>query len=82
MNFIASKIDSTGMLYVTGAADWGRLTQGGYNSEANMLMYKVLTTGSLMAGWMGDQPLSSEWTALANRLAEVTNKYNFDGAAG
>ena len=34
-------VDSTGLLNVTGTRDWGRLWQGGYNSEANAIFYKV-----------------------------------------
>jgi hypothetical protein len=30
MAFIIGKVDSSGMLYVTGTDDWGRLEQGGY----------------------------------------------------
>lgn len=78
MRFMINKIDSTGMLFVTGTDDWGRLSQGGYNSEANMLMYRVLVTGSLMANWMGELPLSTEWAALAARLKEATFKMTFD----
>jgi glycogen debranching enzyme len=40
LQYITSKIDnSTGMLSVTGTDDWGRINQGGRNTEANMLMY-------------------------------------------
>jgi hypothetical protein len=42
------------MLDVTGVSDWGRLSQGGHNTEANMLLYRTLTTGSQIATWQGD----------------------------
>lgn len=84
MSFITAKIDSTGLLDVTGTADWGRLTQGGHNSEANMLLYKVLTTGSALATWQNDSSLSSSWLALASTLQTAVNSAsnNWDTTAG
>lgn len=84
MTFITAKIDSTGLLDVTGTADWGRLTQGGHNSEANMLLYKVLTTGSALANWQNDSSLSSSWLALASTLQTAVNSAsnNWDSTAG
>jgi hypothetical protein len=33
MSFITAKIDSTGLLKVTGINDWGRLQQGGHTQK-------------------------------------------------
>ena len=82
MSFITAKIDDTSMLYVTGTADWGRLTQGGHNTEANMLMYRVLTTASTMAQWAGEDDLSSNWTTLAENLKSATNVALWDSTVG
>lgn len=83
MTFITAKIDSTGLLDVTGTADWGRLTQGGHNSEANMILYKVLTSGSQLAIWMNDSDLSNSWLALAATLrAAVNSASTWDANAG
>lgn len=73
IEFIAAKIDSTGMLYVTGNNDWGRFSQGGYNTQANALMYKTLTTGSLLAGWRNEVSLAQQWTAQAATLKAKIN---------
>jgi hypothetical protein len=54
INWIAAKIDATGTPDVTATADWGRLTQGGHNTEANALLYRVLITGAIVAGWVND----------------------------
>ena len=78
VEYMINKIDSTGMLFVTGTDDWGRLSQGGYNTEANMLMYRVLVTGSLLSKWMGDITLSIEWADLAARLKDATFRMTFD----
>ena len=82
MAFITGKIDSTGLLKVTGTNDWGRVNQGGYNTEANMLMYKVLTSGSQMATWAGDSASSTKWASMAETLKGAVNMMNFDSAAG
>jgi hypothetical protein len=39
--YISGKINSTGLVDVTGTIDWGRYGQGGYNAEANAIYYKV-----------------------------------------
>lgn len=39
--FVESKVDSSGLMNVTGLRDWARLGGGGHNSEGNALLYKV-----------------------------------------
>ncbi|KAF8858209.1 Six-hairpin glycosidase [Acephala macrosclerotiorum] len=82
MEFITAKIDSTGMLSVTGTNDWGRLTQGGHNTEANMLLYKVLTSGSQIATWAGDSNSSSTWSSQAANLKAAVNANNYAASVG
>jgi hypothetical protein len=84
MEFITNKIDHTGMLDVTGTNDWGRLTQGGHNTEANMLLYKVLTTGSSLATWMNDASYSDSLLAKAAALKAAVNSAsnNWDPSVG
>lgn len=84
MSFITAKIDSTGLLDVTGTNDWGRLSQGGHNTEANMLMYHTLVTGSSLATWMGNSSLASNWTSLAAILKSAVNSpsLNWDATIG
>jgi hypothetical protein len=45
--FITEKIDNTGLLYVTGTSDWGRSSQGGHNTEANMWLRTRLSGESM-----------------------------------
>ncbi|RKF75481.1 putative bacterial alpha-l-rhamnosidase domain protein [Golovinomyces cichoracearum] len=78
MSFITNKIDTTGMLFVTGKEDWGRLSQGGHNTEANLLLYKVLVGGTQIAEWMNDITQASEWSSLADTLQKSVNRNNFD----
>jgi len=82
MTFITAKLDSTGMLDVTGTNDWGRLTQGGHNTEANMLMYRTLITGSTLATWANQTSLSASWAALASTLQASVYNHNFDTSVG
>jgi uncharacterized protein (DUF608 family) len=37
MDYIDAKVSNTGLLNVTGTRDWARETQGGNNTEANMM---------------------------------------------
>lgn len=73
ISFVARKIDSTGLLYVTGPNDWGRYIQGGRNTEANALMYGTLATGSVMANWIGHSDLGARWMEHADRLKLAAN---------
>ena len=84
INYIAGKIDSTGLLDVTGTADWGRYTQGGHNTEANALMYKTLIAGSVMANWTNDASSAVPWIAQAASLKANINTaaYNWDPNVG
>lgn len=82
MYFITNKIDKTGMLFVTDKEDWGRLSQGGYNTQANLLLYKVLVSGSEIAEWMNDTTQASTWSKLATQLQKSVNLNNFDSIYG
>jgi uncharacterized protein (DUF608 family) len=82
LSFITNKIDDSGLLYVTGTDDWGRLGQGKRNTEANMLMYQTLTTSSSLASWMGDSTLSKNLTNLATTLKNVVNINCWDASMG
>ncbi|KAH8669670.1 bacterial alpha-L-rhamnosidase domain protein [Tricladium varicosporioides] len=82
MAFITAKIDSTGSIFVTGTEDWGRVGQGEHNTEAQMLLYKTLTTGASMATWWGDSALASAWTAQAKTLKAEINSVYWNPAVG
>jgi len=82
MKFITDKIDSSGLLSVTGTEDWGRLSQGGRNTEANMLMYRTLVTGAALATWVGDSTSNATWSSMAAKLKSAVNDLNWDASAG
>ena len=81
--FIYAKVlEPLGLLNVTGTGDWGRLNPQGYSSEANMVLYKTLTTGAELAAWMADQELSSKYTTRANELKQNVMKHFYDPTYG
>lgn len=73
VQFVAAKIDNTGLLYVTGSNDWGRYAQGAYNTQANGLMYRTFIVGSILASWSNDGILARIWAAQA---ADLKHKIN------
>ena len=82
VTFSTNKIDGNGLLNVTGTGDWARGDQGGENIEANALLYRVLTTGTLLAQIEGDTTLA---TTYANQAANIKTKINstlWDARAG
>lgn len=82
VSYITRQIDKTGLLFVTGTQDWGRDGQGGHNTEANMLMYKTLTTASNIATWMGDLTWASTLFDLTTTLKDAVNVRLWDALAG
>ncbi|KZT00384.1 glycoside hydrolase family 78 protein [Laetiporus sulphureus 93-53] len=74
MQYLANKVDDTGLLYVTGTGDWGRLWQGGYNSEANAIFYKVLLNSAELASYLSDSALAAEYIHNATVLKTKFNE--------
>lgn len=81
LNFITAKIDSTGLLYVTGTNNWGRAApSSGHATDANALLYRALNVAATMAGWVNQD--GSKYTALANKLKTALNSKNFNTGSG
>lgn len=78
MLFILGKVDKSGLLNVTGTRDWARQAQGFHNSEAQMILYKILMTGARLALWIGDAQLNPTWTADAASLRSAVNTQCWD----
>ena len=84
VDYVVRKLDDdSGLLYVTGVNDWGRASQGGFNTAANALMFRTLITGSLMASWIHDE-ISSRWELKAYVLKAAMNSavFNWDPVMG
>ena len=83
MEFIYAKVlQPDGLLNVTGTGDWGRLNPQGYNTEANMVLYKTLTTGSELANWIGDEELVTKYEKRAKALRKNVMNQMFDASYG
>jgi glycogen debranching enzyme len=73
MRAILAKVDSTGLLNVTGTRDWARSSTGNHSTEANMILYHNLMTGASLATWMGNASLAANWTTRATQLQNAIN---------
>ncbi|EGN92657.1 glycoside hydrolase family 78 protein [Serpula lacrymans var. lacrymans S7.3] len=71
--YVESKVDSSGLMNITGLRDWGRLGQGGHNAEGNAILYKLLTNSVDLATYTNNTELASAWTYNATALKV---KYN------
>lgn len=83
MEFIYAKVqEPLGLLNVTGTGDWGRLYPEGYCTEANMVLYKTLTTGAEIATWMNEADLAKNYTSRAASLKGNVTDHLYDPAYG
>ncbi|KAH9837900.1 Six-hairpin glycosidase [Rhodofomes roseus] len=71
--YLTGKVQGNGLLNVTGLRDWGRKGQGGYNSEANAIYYKVLTNSVDLATWLNDTELAEAYATNASALKTTFN---------
>ncbi|SCE21409.1 alpha-L-rhamnosidase [Streptomyces sp. DvalAA-14] len=82
MAFITAKIDGTGLLNVTGTADWARGGQGGENIEANALLYAALTGGAALARAEGDTADATGWQQRAAAVKSAANQRLWNSTIG
>ncbi|PSS03405.1 Six-hairpin glycosidase-like protein [Coniella lustricola] len=82
MDFIYGKVSAPGLLNVTGTRDWARWQTGFNMSEAQMILYRTLNTGSSLATWIGDADNSTLWLSRASSLQNATLEYCFDPSYG
>jgi hypothetical protein len=85
MTYIYGKVDASGLLEVTMFGDWARSdSHRGHNmSEAQIILYRTLTTGTYLATWAFDTTgLSTKWAAQATDLRNAILAYCWDAAYG
>ncbi|KAI0515003.1 glycoside hydrolase family 78 protein [Xylaria bambusicola] len=85
MTFILAQIDPVvGLVDISFYPnDWGRFKSYGYLASAQMLAYHTLTTGALLAEWVGDTTgLNRVWLHIAAELKETINKKLWDTDVG
>lgn len=73
VQFLMNKVDHTGLLDVTDTEDWGRLWQGGHNSEANAIFYKVLISSAELAAYLNVSELVDGYSSNATSLKTAFN---------
>ncbi|KAI3333712.1 Six-hairpin glycosidase-like protein [Ustulina deusta] len=83
IEYMYGKVDDvSGLLVVTGTRDWARLGQGFNNSEANIILFRTLTTGSYLAALIGDNALSGTYNDRATALSTAINAHLWDSSYG
>jgi len=82
VTFLEGKVDSSGLMDVTGLRDWARLGGGGYNAEGNALLYKVLVNSAELATYVNSTSLASAWSANATALKIKYNDVFWLASAG
>ncbi|KAF8963232.1 Six-hairpin glycosidase [Flammula alnicola] len=80
--FLEGKVDSTGLMDVTGLRDWARQGGGGYNAEGNAILYKVLTTAATLSEYLNVTDLSAAWGRNASALKQNFNEAFWLESAG
>ncbi|RPD81754.1 bacterial alpha-L-rhamnosidase domain protein [Lentinus tigrinus ALCF2SS1-7] len=68
MEWAAQQIDATGLANITTSADWLRFGMGGYNIEANSILFYTLNLGVELAQIEKDTTAADRWAQLASDI--------------
>ncbi|KAJ3524477.1 hypothetical protein NM688_g8554 [Phlebia brevispora] len=82
VGFVLGKVDSSGLMNVTGLRDWARLGGGGHNAEGNALLYKVLIDSADLAIHINQTSLGETWSVNASSLKTKFNEAFWLPSAG
>ena len=82
LDFIGAKIDSRGLVSITGTSDSVRILAKGENLTANVLMWRVLNTGAELAAAEGDKALAASYASRAAALRTTIDADFWDETAG
>ncbi|KAK6957060.1 hypothetical protein Daesc_002345 [Daldinia eschscholtzii] len=85
MSFVRDQLDpSIGLLNITGYTDdWGRFNVTSTQASVQVLYYRTLITGSVLATWIGDTTgINSTWFEAAVELRGVINAQLWDEKHG
>ncbi|KAF4984596.1 hypothetical protein FZEAL_273 [Fusarium zealandicum] len=80
MDFLTSKVGSSGLLHADGQNDWARYVRQINGSAPNMLLYRTLETGAFLANLVPSDKgnLTADYTKAASTLAEAIQKHLWD----
>ncbi|VDB84465.1 unnamed protein product [Peniophora sp. CBMAI 1063] len=73
MAYMQSKVDSSGLVNITGLRDWARQGGGGHNAEGNALYYKVLVNSATLATWLNKTDQAEAWAQNATIFKQTFN---------
>jgi hypothetical protein len=82
VDFISEKVNDRGLLSITGTSDSVRILAKGENLIANVLLWRVLDTGSRLAAVQGDKALAKSYADRAKALRTAVDTHLWDEAAG
>ncbi|GAA0213691.1 hypothetical protein GCM10009527_006870 [Actinomadura nitritigenes] len=82
VDYTSAKVDAKGLLSITGTSDSVRILAKGENLIANVLLWRVLDTGSQLARTQGDTGLAESYAQRAAALRTAINADFWDDAAG
>ncbi|RAY16681.1 alpha-L-rhamnosidase [Actinomadura craniellae] len=82
VDFSTAKLSERGLLSITGTSDSVRILAKGENLIANVLLWRVLDTGSRLAQTMGDTTLARSYADRAAALRTAVNTHMWDETAG
>ena len=82
VDFIGAKMDDQGLLSITGTSDSVRILAKGENLIANVLLWRVLTTGAKLAAVEGDTALAKSYAERAAALRTAIDTQLWDESAG
>ncbi|KAK7513602.1 bacterial alpha-L-rhamnosidase domain-containing protein [Phyllosticta citriasiana] len=81
--FALGYVDETGLMNATAAPDdWLRFGMGGYNIEANAILYYTLYQVNILAEALGENDLVDNYTKTAETLKTNINARLWDSSAG
>ncbi|WP_021598860.1 MGH1-like glycoside hydrolase domain-containing protein [Actinomadura welshii] len=82
VDFITGKMDDKGLVSITGTSDSVRILAKGENLTANVLMWRVLDTGSRLARTQGDRALAASYAERAAALRTAVDANFWDETTG
>lgn len=83
IQFSLRKIDANRLMSVSLPSDWGRIAPlSGENLSPNVLLYRALSRGALLAAEEDDQQTAQQYLAEASTLKGVVNSLLWDNSVG
>ncbi|WP_103940979.1 alpha-L-rhamnosidase-related protein [Thermomonospora echinospora] len=82
VDYTQAKVNDRGLLSITGTSDSVRILAKGENLIANVLLWRVLTTGSKLAATQGDSGRAADYASRADALRTAIDTHLWDEQAG